>query len=186
MEKLGVFDIEKNERPPRIYSFDEKEWVKKEISNGKYLKHAYIPELLESADKLIFLPCLKTHFKSQFTGSLKLSMGCIKPYERVSFHASNIQEKIAELSSLMAPGLIIMDARKCFITGGPFKGDMRESDLILASDDRVAIDVEGIKIIQSFDGNSLRGINPWELPQIKRATELNIGSNSEKDYEITQ
>ena len=94
MEKLGVFDIEKNERPPRIYSFDEKEWVKKEISNGKYLKHAYIPELLESADKLIFLPCLKTHFKSQFTGSLKLSMGCIKPYERLSFHASNIQEKI--------------------------------------------------------------------------------------------
>jgi uncharacterized protein (DUF362 family) len=58
--------------------------------------------------------------------------------------------------------------------------------LILASEDRIAIDVEGIKIIQSFKGNSLKGINPWNLPQIKRAVELGIGAKGENEYEVLE
>jgi uncharacterized protein (DUF362 family) len=71
-------------------------------------------------------------------------------------HLSYLQEKIAELNTLFNVDLIIMDARKCFITRGPAEGEVREPNLILASDDRIAIDVEGIKIIQSFKGNSLK------------------------------
>jgi uncharacterized protein (DUF362 family) len=67
-----------------------------------------------------------------------------------------------------------MDARKCFINRGPSEGDVEEPNLIMASTDRVAIDVEGIKIIQGYQGNSLVGIDPWELPQIKRAIELGL------------
>jgi len=67
-----------------------------------------------------------------------------------------------------------MDARKCFITKGPSEGEMREPDLILASEDRIALDIEGIKIIQSFEGNNLKDINPEELVQIKRAREMGL------------
>ncbi len=70
------------------------------------------------------------------------------------------------------PDLIIMDARKIFIKGGPVKGELAEPNLILASDDRIAIDIEGIKIIQSFKNNSLSKIQAEELPQIKRAREF--------------
>jgi len=174
MEKLKIFDLEKIEQPPRVYVFEERKWLKKEIPEGKYLKSVSVTEFLDRADKLILLPCLKTHSYAQFTGALKLSIGFTKPIERVRLHLRHLQEKIAELNKIIHPHLIIMDARKCFINRGPAEGELREPGLILASTDRVAIDVEGIKIIQSFEGNSLKGINPWELPQIKRAVELKI------------
>lgn len=174
MEELKVFDLEKMERPPKIYVFDEREWLKKEIPNGKYLKSVFVTQYLDRADKLILLPCLKTHFQAQFTGSLKLSMGFIKPFQRIRFHIKNLQEKVAEINKIIHPDLIIMDARKCFITNGPSEGKVAKPNLILASTGRVAIDVEGVKIIQSFPGNSLAGIDPWELPQIKKAKEFGI------------
>lgn len=175
MEKLKIFDLEKMKQPPRIYVFEERAWVKKEIPKGKYLKSVSVSELLDRADKLILLPCLKTHMYAQFTGSLKLSVGFMKPIQRVGLHLRNLQEKIAELNTIINPDLIIMDARKCFINKGPSKGEVREPDLILASTDRVAIDVEGIRVIQGFQENSLKGIDPWELTQVKKAVELGIG-----------
>jgi len=172
MEKLGVFDLLNMEQPPRIYVFEEGQWTKKEITEAKYLKAVSLPEILFRADKLIFLPCLKTHIQARFTGALKLSVGFMKPSQRIPLHLRNIQEKIAELNKIIKPELIIMDARKCFIKGGPAKGEVREPNLILASEDRVAIDIEGVKIIQGFKGNSLAGIQAEELSQIKRAREF--------------
>jgi len=174
MEKLKIFDLEKMEKPPRIYVFEEWGWIRKEVLNGKYLKSVFIPEILERADKLILLPCLKTHKYAKFTGSLKLAVGFLKPFQRVKLHLKNLQEKIAELNTLINPDLIIMDARKCFINKGPSEGKIETPNLILASTDRVAIDLEGIKIIQSFKENSLKDINPLELPQIKRALALGL------------
>jgi len=174
MKQKGVFELEKMEKPPRIYNFDERGWVKREIPNARYLKKVSITEFLDRADKLILLPCLKTHFITRFTGALKLSVGFMKPYQRVGLHMRKTQEKVAELNKLINPDLIIMDARKCFITKGPNKGKVKEPNLILSSTSRVFIDVEGIKIIQSFKGNSLKNINPLEMPQIKRAIELGI------------
>lgn len=174
MEKLGVFKLEKKDKPPRIYVLDEEKWTKKVIPEAKYLKTAYTPEIVERADKLIFLPCLKTHKYAQFTGALKLAVGFLKPFERMALHMRYIQEKIAELNLLFKPDLVIMDARKCFINQGPSHGDISEPNLILAGTNRVEIDVEGIKIIQGYKGNSLKNIDPQELPQIKRAKELKV------------
>jgi len=174
MEELGVFDLEKMEVPPRIYNFDKRNWIKKQVPDGKFLKTVSVTEILERADKLILLPNLKTHSHAQFTGALKLSVGFMKPIERVRLHLKNLQEKIAELNKLINPHLIIMDGRKCFINKGPAEGKLAEPNLILASENRIDIDVEGIKIIQSFKGNSLKNINPLEMPQIKKAIELGI------------
>lgn len=174
METVGVFELLKMKRPPRIYVFEDGKWLKKEIPKAKYLKSVQTPEIIERADKMIFLPCLKTHKQAQFTGALKLSVGLMKPFQRVPLHMRNLQEKIAELNTLFHPDLVIMDARKCFINRGPSEGDVREPNLILASTDRVSIDVEGIKIIQGYRGNSLAGIDPRQLPQIKRAVQMGI------------
>ncbi len=174
MEELNVFDLEEMEQPARVYVFEEGGWLDKKIPYGKYLRKVSLPEILGRADKLILLPCLKTHFQARFTGSLKLSVGFMKPVQRAGLHLRNIQEKIAELNKLINPNLIIMDARKCFINEGPDKGEVREPGLILASRSRMAIDIEGIKIIQSFKGNSLANFKPQELTQIKRAKEIGI------------
>jgi len=186
MEELKIFDLMNLENPPRIYIFEDYKWIKKEIPDAKYLKAVSITEILNRVDKIIFLPCLKTHKYAQYTGALKLAVGFMKPTERIKLHLSHIQEKIAELNSLFNVNLVIMDARKCFVTEGPSRGKVEEPNFIIASDDRIAIDIEGIKIIQSFKGNSLGKINPYQLPQIKRAIELNLGIKSEKDYEVIE
>ncbi len=175
MEKLGIFELEKIMNPaPKFVVFDEDKFIKKEIPQGKYLKTVSLPEILDKVDKLILLPCLKTHFLGQFTGSFKLSVGFMRKIERLSLHARHLNEKIAELNLVIKPDLIIMDGRKCFITKGPSERKLAEPNIIMASESRMEIDIEEIKTIQSFEGNSLSGINPEEILQIKRARELGI------------
>ena len=172
--KACVYDLEKSKTPPDIYIFDDHQWVTKQIPEGKYLKKVSVPRIMGEVDKIILLPCCKTHFIADFTGALKIIIGFMKPTERISLHLGKVSEKVAEMNTIYSPDLIIMDARKCFITGGPAKGTVREPNLVLASTSRVDIDIEEVKIIQSFEGNSLAGKVIEDLPQIKRAKELNI------------
>jgi len=174
MEKLGVFELEKDYPSARVVNFDEGKWIKKEIKRGKYLGCVSIPEILEQVDKLFWLPCLKTHRIAGFTGALKLAVGCMRPRQRMALHVGHVQEKVAEMNTVIKPDLIIMDGRKTFIKKGPEVGTVKKPNIILASTNRVAIDIEGIKVIQSYEGNDLAGIDGEELPQIKRARELGI------------
>lgn len=174
-EEINPWQLEKEFKNLRVVFLNEEAWIKKTVQNGKYLKEASVPAFLDQVDKLILLPCLKTHAWAGYTGALKLAVGLLKPTERIRLHAGHLQEKIADLNTLIKPDLVIMDARACFINKGPAEGEIKKPNLILASKNRVELDIEGVKIIQSFPGNSLAGINPLELPQIKRAKELGIG-----------
>jgi len=154
--------------------------------NGKYMKRFNVSKTYLDAKKTVWLPCMKTHRQARFTLSLKLPIGMIKGTDRMKMHVLGLQERIADLNlAVPAPDLIIMDARKCFIRGGPEKGELREPNLIMASGDRIAIDVEAIKVIQEFPGNSLANKSPWDFTQIKKAVENNIGNvKSEDDYRV--
>ena len=174
MRQLKIFDLEKISSKVRVMPFEEGKWLKKKVPQGKFLKTISMPRLLEEVDKIIFLPCLKTHFIAKFTGAMKLAVGLMKPSERVALHCRNTEEKIAEICTVVSPDLVIMDARKIFITQGPTKGEVREPGLILAATDRLALDLEGIKIIKSFPGNALANAKAEDLGQIKRARELGI------------
>lgn len=69
--------------------------VTKSISRGKYLKKVSISAIMDMVDKIILLPCCKTHFIAQFTGALKIAVGPMKPLERIRLHASNrVPEKV--------------------------------------------------------------------------------------------
>lgn len=186
LEQCGVFGLQESENPSRVYVLDELEWAEKKIPNGKFLKSASIPKLLEKTDKLVYLPCLKTHSQGRFTASLKLSVGLMKPLERVRLHLRRLEEKIAELNVLMKPDLIIMDARKVFVTDGPSEGRVEEPNFILASTDRVAIDVEGVKILQSYGAKNHLNMPVWDLPTIKRAAELGLGARGGEEYEVIE
>jgi uncharacterized protein (DUF362 family) len=174
LQRAGVTALTAGRPWLEVVSFDELDWVKKKISGGKSLKSVSVPAMLDGFDRLFFVCCLKTHCYAKFTGSIKLSVGLMKPSERIALHMRNLQLKVAELASIFSPDLCIMDARKCFITKGPTKGEVREPNLVLASTGRVALDIEGIRIIQRFEGNDLAGLVPEDLPQIRRAKEMGL------------
>jgi uncharacterized protein (DUF362 family) len=165
--------------------FDRKGWRRTKVLRGQYLRDVSIAKEALETDKIVYAPLIKTHHAADFTGSIKLSMGLVKPFfDQITFHTRHLREKLAELSLVVKPNLIVMDARKVFITNGPTKGDLREPNLILASGNQVAIDVEGVKILQSYPGNGLKVKNVWDFLQIKHSAELGLGPHSEKEYEV--
>jgi uncharacterized protein (DUF362 family) len=181
LERTGM--VEKaREAGAEIVNFNGEKFVKVRVG-GRYLRVASLPKVALQARKVVYSCCLKTHFRAKFTMSLKLAFGFVKRSERLKFHVRNLEQKIADLNLVLHPNLIVMDARKCFITGGPFSGELRNPDFILASGDRVAIDVEGIKIIERFEGSNLKD-DPWSYAQIRRASKLGLGVKSEQDYEV--
>jgi len=181
LEKTGTLATLKDTGADTAF-LDEEKYVKVNVG-GEYLKHVSLAETAMHADKIVYSCCMKTHFRADFSLSLKLAFGFTKKSERNRFHISHLKEKLVDLNLVVHPDLIIMDGRKCFITGGPFNGKVRNPNLILASGDRVAIDVESIKIIESFEGSKLKD-NPWSYTQIRCAIALGLGVKSEEEYTV--
>ncbi|MFW9958653.1 MAG: DUF362 domain-containing protein [Candidatus Odinarchaeota archaeon] len=165
---------------------DEHDWVKVDIPRGKFMKKASIGKPLLERGKTVLAPCLKTHFLARYTGSMKLFVGWLKHSERIKLHLHNLEPKIADLASYFNPDLIVMDARTCFITGGPSSGICSSPNMILASGDMVAIDVEGVRAIQCCNADNKLQMDVWEIPQIKRAVEIGIGATSDADIEVIE
>jgi len=181
LQETGTLDALKD-TGAEVAFFDEEKFVRVNVG-GEYLKHVSLAERATQVDKIVYSCCMKTHFRADFSLSLKLGFGFTKKSERMEFHLKHLKEKLVDLNLVLHPNLIIMDGRKCFITGGPFSGEIREPKLILASGDRVAMDVESIKVIGSFEGSKLKN-NPWSYTQIRQATALGLGVRSEEKYAV--
>jgi uncharacterized protein (DUF362 family) len=184
-QKIGL-DVVADELDADLIFLDEHEWVKVKFPRGKYLNSGSIGKPLLDIQKLVLAPCLKTHFLAGFTGSMKGFVGWIKHSQRIRMHARKLQSKIADLASYFNPDLIVMDARTCFVTGGPSSGTCSTPGVILAGGDMVAVDVEGVKIIQCCNAKNKLDMDVWDIPQIKRAVEIGIGAKSDSDIEVVE
>lgn len=177
--KLGVFELVRH-LDVELVAFDDRadDWVRVKI-DGDYLSAVTMPRSAYEADKIVYLPCMKTHKISRFTGALKLAVGFMHPGERRALHARHLEQKVAEISLCWQPDLIIMDGRKTFVSGGPDKGQLAEPGLVLVSGDLVAIDVEAMKILLSYKAKNKLMANPWQSPQIITALKhgLVVGSD---------
>jgi uncharacterized protein (DUF362 family) len=95
------------------------------------------------------------------------------------------EEVVAEINLAYRPDLNIVDGTTIMVEGGPWSGQERNTDLVLASGDRVAADVVGLGLIKSFGlwkGVAARSV--WDQRQIKRAVETGLGAKSGKDIKI--
>lgn len=184
-EKIGL-DVVADELDADLIFLDEHEWVKVKFPKGKYLRSGSIGKPLLDIQRLVLAPCLKTHFLARYTGSMKLFVGWLRHSQRIRLHARNLQPKIADLASYFKPDLIVMDARSCFVTGGPSSGTCSNPGVILASGDMVSIDVAGVKIIQCCNAINKLDMDVWDIPQIRRATEIGFGAKSDSDIELIE
>jgi len=192
LEEMGVFKFAEEIDLP-VIDFDSGPWMDVKLGpESKWWTKAGYHQSLKEFDKIVFLPCMKHHFLARFTMSLKLIVGVTHPVDMQYMHADHrlgktdepMDMKMIELSLPLGPDLIIMDGRKSFITDGPAEGEVVEPGVIMASGDRIAIDVEGVKILQSYPRDNLIKMPVWELPLIKRAIELGLGVSGEADYQV--
>jgi len=184
-EAIGLCDVAMD-LDAEFISLDEHPWIKQSFPRGKYLKSGHIGAPALNMGKLVIAPCLKTHFLARFTASMKVMMGLLKRQDRLRMHIRNLEYKIADLASYFQPSLIVMDARKVFVAKGPASGQIETPNLILASHDMVAIDVEGVRVLQSFDAKNKLDKPVWELGQISRAKEIGFGATSDKDIRVVE
>ena len=96
----------------------------------------------------------------------------------------NVLEKLAEISLVWQPDLIVMDVGKRSSAEVPPRASWPNPRL-MASGDMVAIDVEAVKILKSYPAeNRLEG-DPYDLPQIATAVEHGL-TGAEGDYQVVE
>ena len=168
--KLGVGLIAFEDRPA--------DWVRVMV-HGDYLDGVVMPRSAYEADRLVYLPCLKTHMLARFSGAMKLAFGFVAPGQRRSFHLGNLQQKLAEVNMCWQPDLIVMDGRKAFVTGGPDKGQVVEPGLLMASGDLIGTDIEAMKVLLSYQARNKLPSDPWQLPLVVSALKHKIGAGKD-------
>jgi uncharacterized protein (DUF362 family) len=92
---------------------------------------------------------------------------------------------IAEINQIYRPALVVMDATRVFVEGGPDSGRVAHPEAILASRDRVAVDVAGVALLRVHGaGRELSRTYVFKQDQIKRAVELELGVKSAKEIQF--
>ena len=65
------------------------------------------------------------------------------------------------------------------MSGGPDKGQLAEPGLLLASGDLVAIDVEAMKAILTYEAKNRLETDPWHSLQIMTALKHGLGAGKD-------
>jgi uncharacterized protein (DUF362 family) len=197
LETMGVFKLAE-ELGFKVVVLNEEDldsWVKIEKEGSHWLRGFYLPRVVLEADRVVQTCCLKTHrFGGNFTLSLKNSVGLVAkrlPGSLYDFmaelHISPYQRyMIAEINQHYPVDLVLMDATEAFVDRGPETGTTVEPGLLLASQDRVALDAVGVALLRYY--GTTRSVSKGKIfdqAQINRAAELGVGVKSEDEIKIT-
>jgi uncharacterized protein (DUF362 family) len=183
MEKKGVFDLARDQKFS-VVDFEqipEADWVSFPAGTSHWTSGFAVPRLVTEAEYVVSTCCLKTHgFGGVFTMSLKLAVGLTPKPIRRSLHASpDMRRMIAELNTAYRPSLIVLDGVAAFTDGGPSTGELKAANVMIAGDDRVAVDAVGVAVLKSLGANpAIMGKKIFEQEQIARAVELKLGVES--------
>ncbi|MCX6544197.1 MAG: DUF362 domain-containing protein [Acidobacteria bacterium] len=180
MEKKGTFDLAKQFRFD-IVDYEqntEKDWVTFPAAGSHWSEGFTLPRLIVDAEYTVSTCCLKTHGSGGvFSMSLKLAVGLTPKSIRRGMHRSpDMRRMIAELNTGYRPNLIVLDGVAAFTDGGPSRGELKAGNVMIAGDDRVAVDAVGVAVLKSLGANqAIMGRKIFEQEQIARAVDLKLG-----------
>jgi uncharacterized protein (DUF362 family) len=97
-----------------------------------------------------------------------------------------VSQRVVEMNIPIKPDLIIMDGRISFVSGGPAIGLAVHPGVILASGDPVALDVQGVRLLQNYAAVNHLVTDAWNLPQIKTAVKHGLGIRDDGDLVLAR
>jgi uncharacterized protein (DUF362 family) len=176
MERTGIAKAAK-EAGAEVIDFDNAEWIELKPPGAWLTPSIHIARPVYEADLLVNVPVVKTHRNATYSICLKNLVGVTHPrYRPYRVNPAKWEEVVAELNLAVHPILNIIDATKIMVAGGPWEGPSEETNLILASGDRIAADATGLALIKHFGKwDKVNSIPVWEQRQIRHAQELGIG-----------
>lgn len=138
---------------------------------------AFLPEVAVSkeileADIVISLPKFKTHGLTVMTGAIKNSYGFLPGAQKAKLHRiagtpERFHEVIVDVFRIRVPDLFIMDAVVGMEGNGPASPDLRDINLVLASDNAVALDATVARMM---------GLEPGALRFLQKAKDMGLGT----------
>lgn len=151
-------------------------FYEKGIQNKKFT----IARAVLDNDVIISLPKLKTHGLEKFTGCIKNQFGCIPGVRKGEYHmklpdAVSFAQMLVDLNNYVKPALYVMDGIYAMEGNGPRGGKPRKMNIILISDDPVAIDATVCRLIN---------LKPEYVPTIKSGYESGSGTYIEKQIKL--
>ncbi|MGD2246677.1 MAG: DUF362 domain-containing protein [Candidatus Aminicenantes bacterium] len=156
---------------------DESLYKTVSIPKGVALKEAQIMKEFFNNDVFIDMPVTKDHAGNKFTGTMKNLMGLNFRANNRTFHKEgwrtdqsaieHLDQCIADLNTVVALNLCIVDATEFITTNGPFgPGKLIKPQKVVAGVDRVAVDAYC---------STLWGLEPGDIIMINKGYEHGLG-----------
>lgn len=142
-------------------------YVETPLPNGRSLKSSRVYQDILKADVVINVPIAKHHGSAQVTLAMKGLMGVI--LNRNEIHTA-LDQRIADLSTVIKPTLHVIDAVRVLMSHGPTGGSLdyvMMGNTVIASTDPVATDGYATQLFFKK--------KPQEIGYIKFGAEMGLG-----------
>ena len=147
--------VDLSRTPVEVYSY-----------SGRFFKDGIVlASIFKEVDLFISLGKLKTHINTVFTGCLKNQFGCLPDIDKEKYHPF-LPDVVADVNSVIAPKLCILEACPAMEGKGPVDGEPKDLGVVLFSNDIVAIDATGARIM---------GFAPEAIPLLVKAEQAGLG-----------
>lgn len=146
--------------------------------DGGLIKQFVIAGPVLDADGVVSLSKLKTHGLTRITGAVKNQFGCIPGVLKGEFHArmpdvDRFSQMLVDLTAAVRPRLFIMDGVLAMEGNGPRGGNPRMMNVIIASEDPVALDATVCAMVR---------LDPHLAPTVRWGAEWGLGSMKDIEY----
>ena len=153
----GGYDALLNRKDLLYLDLDSRKPLTLNITGGRILKKIKVTGYFDDFDYIISIPVLKMHMHTGATLSLKNMKGLIYRREKVRLHQLHCSKRvtqghkeldiaIADLASVLAPDLAIIDAFYALEGMGPSGGEPVNMNTIIASTHFLAADLTALEI----------------------------------------
>jgi uncharacterized protein (DUF362 family)/Pyruvate/2-oxoacid:ferredoxin oxidoreductase delta subunit len=159
-----------------LINFEAGGSVVKEIEGNRY----HLARAVLEADVVINLPKFKTHGLTLFTGAIKNCYGVLPGLQKATFHKlfphpTDFSRILVDIYAAVRPALTLMDGVLGMQGNGPATGELRQTGLLLASTDGVALDATAAAIMGFEDG---------EVDTVRIAGERGLGASTPLEIEV--
>jgi len=163
----------------KIVAFENDKIIDKVI-DGVVLKEVKITSFVTSVDYIINMPKMKTHTLMRVTGAVKNCFGFIPGFQKALYHTKGKDEKLfgellIDIYMQCKDKIIIniLDAIVGMEGEGPGNGDPKNTGLIIASSDALALDVIESKIM-GFDPLKIQTINAGIARKLLNISDIKV------------
>lgn len=143
-----------------------------DFKEGKVCDKFVLCDEVIASDGIINLCKMKTHQLERITGAVKNTFGCVYGVNKGASHAKfataeTFAKMIADLNKLVSPKLHIMDGIMAMEGNGPQSGTPVAMNVILVSDDPVAVDAVFCHLVN---------LKPELVPTNVSAMDIGVGT----------